>query len=59
MPAPGTFVIAGGGLAGAKAAEALRGQGFDGRIVLAAEEDARPCERLADPAVPLEEAVAR
>ena len=42
MPAPDTFVIAGGGLAGAKAAQALRGQGFDGRIVLAAEEDVRP-----------------
>ena len=45
MPASDTFVIAGGGLAGAKAAEALRGQGFDGRIVLAAEEDVRPYER--------------
>ncbi|MGH3271309.1 MAG: NAD(P)/FAD-dependent oxidoreductase [Trebonia sp.] len=45
MPASGTFVIAGGGLAGAKAAEALRAQGFDGRIVLAAEEDIRPYER--------------
>jgi 3-phenylpropionate/trans-cinnamate dioxygenase ferredoxin reductase component len=45
MPAPDTFVIAGGGLAGAKAAEALREQGFDGRIVLAAEEDIRPYER--------------
>jgi len=45
MPASGTFVIAGGGLAGAKAAQALREQGFDGRIVLAAEEDIRPYER--------------
>jgi len=45
MPASETFVIAGGGLAGAKAAEALRGQGFGGRIVLAAEEDIRPYER--------------
>jgi 3-phenylpropionate/trans-cinnamate dioxygenase ferredoxin reductase subunit len=45
MPASDTFIIAGGGLAGAKAAEALRGQGFDGRIVLAAEEDIRPYER--------------
>ena len=45
MPASDTFVIAGGGLAGAKAAEALREQGFDGRIVLAAEEDIRPYER--------------
>jgi 3-phenylpropionate/trans-cinnamate dioxygenase ferredoxin reductase component len=45
MPASDTFVIAGGGLAGAKAAEALREQGFDGRIVLAAEEETRPYER--------------
>jgi 3-phenylpropionate/trans-cinnamate dioxygenase ferredoxin reductase component len=45
MPASDTFVIAGGGLAGAKAAEALREQGFDGRIVLAAEEEIRPYER--------------
>ena len=45
MPAADTFVIAGGGLAGAKAAEALREQGFDGRIVLACEEDIRPYER--------------
>ena len=45
MPASDTFVIAGGGLAGAKAAEALREQGFDGRIVLACEEDLRPYER--------------
>jgi 3-phenylpropionate/trans-cinnamate dioxygenase ferredoxin reductase component len=45
MPASDTFVIAGGGLAGAKAAEALREQGFDGRLVLATEEDIRPYER--------------
>jgi 3-phenylpropionate/trans-cinnamate dioxygenase ferredoxin reductase subunit len=45
MPATETFVIAGGGLAGAKAAQALREQGFSGRIVLAAEEDIRPYER--------------
>jgi 3-phenylpropionate/trans-cinnamate dioxygenase ferredoxin reductase subunit len=45
MPASETFVIAGGDLAGAKAAEALREQGFDGRIVLAAEESVRPFER--------------
>lgn len=45
MPASDTFVIAGGGLAGAKAAEALRQQGFGGRIVLACEEDVRPYER--------------
>jgi 3-phenylpropionate/trans-cinnamate dioxygenase ferredoxin reductase subunit len=40
-----TFVIAGGGLAGAKGAEALRDQGFDGDIVLIAEEPNRPYER--------------
>jgi hypothetical protein len=34
MPASDTFVIA-GGLAGAKSAEALREQGFGGRIVIA------------------------
>jgi 3-phenylpropionate/trans-cinnamate dioxygenase ferredoxin reductase component len=45
MPVSDTFVIAGGALAGAKAAEAPRGQGFGGRIVLAAEEDIRPYER--------------
>jgi 3-phenylpropionate/trans-cinnamate dioxygenase ferredoxin reductase subunit len=31
---PQTFVIVGAGLAGAKAAETLRWEGFDGRIVL-------------------------
>ena len=40
-----TFVIVGGGLAGAKAAEALRDQGFDGRIVLYAQESRLPYER--------------
>jgi 3-phenylpropionate/trans-cinnamate dioxygenase ferredoxin reductase subunit len=29
-----TFVIAGASLAGAKAAEEVRAQGFDGRVVL-------------------------
>ena len=29
-----TFAIVGGGLAGAKAAETLRSEGFDGRVVL-------------------------
>ena len=47
MPASGTFVIAGGGLASAKTAEALREQGFDGRIVLAAEEDHPPLRTAA------------
>src|SRR4051812_48395115 len=40
-----TFVIVGGGLAGAKGAEALRDQGFDGDIVLITEEQVRPYER--------------
>ncbi|CAM3556894.1 FAD-dependent oxidoreductase [Kibdelosporangium persicum] len=40
-----TFVIVGGGLAGAKGAEALRDQGFDGDIVLVTDERDRPYER--------------
>jgi 3-phenylpropionate/trans-cinnamate dioxygenase ferredoxin reductase subunit len=40
-----TFVIVGAGLAGAKTAEALRGEGFDGRIVLLGEEVERPYDR--------------
>jgi 3-phenylpropionate/trans-cinnamate dioxygenase ferredoxin reductase component len=40
-----TFVIVGASLAGAKAAETLRGEGFDGRIVLVGEESVRPYER--------------
>jgi 3-phenylpropionate/trans-cinnamate dioxygenase ferredoxin reductase subunit len=40
-----TFVIVGGGLAGAKAAEALRSQGFDGRLVLLGAEHHAPYER--------------
>ncbi|MFD5247117.1 NAD(P)/FAD-dependent oxidoreductase [Amycolatopsis sp. NPDC058340] len=40
-----TFVVIGAGLAGAKAAEALRDKGFDGRIVLLGEEGHRPYER--------------
>ncbi|HEX5116260.1 MAG TPA: FAD-dependent oxidoreductase [Pseudonocardiaceae bacterium] len=40
-----TFVIVGGGLAGAKAAEALREQGFDGRVVLVGAEVHLPYER--------------
>ena len=34
MPAQVPFVIVGGGLAGAKAAETLRAEGFDGPVVL-------------------------
>jgi 3-phenylpropionate/trans-cinnamate dioxygenase ferredoxin reductase component len=40
-----TFVIIGGGLAGAKAAEALREQDFGGHIVLFAQEEHLPYER--------------
>ena len=40
-----TFVIVGAGLAGAKAAEALRDEGFDGRIMLIGAEAHRPYER--------------
>jgi 3-phenylpropionate/trans-cinnamate dioxygenase ferredoxin reductase subunit len=40
-----TFVIVGAGLAGAKAAEALRSQGFDGRLVLLGGEHHAPYER--------------
>src|SRR4051812_9087125 len=40
-----TFVIVGAGLAGAKAAEALRTEGFEGRLVLIGAEDELPYER--------------
>ena len=40
-----TFVIAGASLAGAKAAEMLRDEGFDGEIVLLGAETERPYER--------------
>jgi len=40
-----TFVIAGASLAGAKAAETLRDEGFDGEIVLLGAEPERPYER--------------
>jgi 3-phenylpropionate/trans-cinnamate dioxygenase ferredoxin reductase subunit len=40
-----TFAIIGASLAGAKAAEALRDDGFDGRIVLLGAESERPYER--------------
>lgn len=45
MSAAPTFVIVGGGLAGAKAAAALRDSDFDGDIVLIAEEAQPPYER--------------
>jgi len=40
-----THVIVGASLAGAKAAEALRQEGFDGRVVLVGAEHERPYER--------------
>ncbi|MFI9560852.1 NAD(P)/FAD-dependent oxidoreductase [Nonomuraea endophytica] len=40
-----TFVIVGAGLAGAKAAQTLREEGFDGEIVLIGAETERPYER--------------
>jgi 3-phenylpropionate/trans-cinnamate dioxygenase ferredoxin reductase component len=43
--ASSTFVIVGGGLAGAKAVEALRDGDFDGRIILFADEEYLPYER--------------
>jgi 3-phenylpropionate/trans-cinnamate dioxygenase ferredoxin reductase subunit len=45
MPTDRTFIIVGAGLAGAKAAEALRQEGFEGRLVLIGEEPDRPYER--------------
>ncbi|HEY4094262.1 MAG TPA: FAD-dependent oxidoreductase, partial [Baekduia sp.] len=44
-PAARMFVIVGASLAGAKAAETLRTEGFDGRIVLVGSENERPYER--------------
>ena len=40
-----TFVIVGAGMTGAKAAETLREEGFDGRVVLVGQERERPYER--------------
>src|SRR5215204_7522213 len=46
MPSrPFVIVIAGASLAGAKAAETLRAEGFDGRVVLLGGEAERPYER--------------
>jgi 3-phenylpropionate/trans-cinnamate dioxygenase ferredoxin reductase subunit len=45
MTTTNTHVIVGGGLAAAKAAQALRESGFDGRLVLIGDETARPYER--------------
>ncbi len=45
MPAKQRFVIVGASLAGAKAAETLRTEGFDGEVVLIGDEPVRPYER--------------
>jgi len=45
MASEQTFVIVGASLAGAMAAETLRSEGFDGRVVLIGEEAQRPYER--------------
>jgi hypothetical protein len=46
MP-PGTVLVVGAGLAGSRAAETLRADGFNGRIVLAGDEPTAPYERPA------------
>jgi 3-phenylpropionate/trans-cinnamate dioxygenase ferredoxin reductase component len=45
MPSSTTFVIVGGGLAGAKAAESLRDNDFDGQVILFGDEEHLPYER--------------
>jgi NADPH-dependent 2,4-dienoyl-CoA reductase/sulfur reductase-like enzyme len=45
MPATETYVIVGASLAGAKAAQTLREEGFAGRVVLIGDETLRPYER--------------
>lgn len=45
MSSTRTFIVVGGGLAGAKTAEALRARDFDGSIILLSEEDHLPYER--------------
>jgi 3-phenylpropionate/trans-cinnamate dioxygenase ferredoxin reductase subunit len=63
MTSDQTNVIVGASLTGARAAETLRSEGFDGRVVVVGREDERPYERppllkdywLSDLDVPLEE----
>lgn len=45
MSQPRSVVVVGGGLAAARAAEGLREEGFDGRVVIVGAEDERPYER--------------
>jgi 3-phenylpropionate/trans-cinnamate dioxygenase ferredoxin reductase subunit len=44
-PTPESIVIVGASLAGAKAAETLRAEGYEGRLVLVGDEPERPYER--------------
>ena len=46
MP-PGSILIVGAGLAGARCAETLRAEGFEGQLVLVGEEPVAPYERPA------------
>ncbi|HEX5094548.1 MAG TPA: FAD-dependent oxidoreductase [Acidimicrobiia bacterium] len=45
MPDDRTFLIVGASLTGAKAAETLRAEGFEGRVLLVGDERSRPYER--------------
>lgn len=47
MTLPGTVVIVGAGLAGARCAETLRSEGFEGEVVLVGDEPHAPYERPA------------
>jgi 3-phenylpropionate/trans-cinnamate dioxygenase ferredoxin reductase subunit len=47
MTKPGTVIIVGAGLAGARCAETLRAEGYDGSVVLVGDEQHAPYERPA------------
>ena len=44
---PGTVLVVGAGLAGARAAETLRAEGYDGRVIVVGDEASPPYERPA------------
>ena len=44
---PGTVLVVGAGLAGARAAETLRAEGYDGRLIVVGDEASAPYERPA------------
>jgi 3-phenylpropionate/trans-cinnamate dioxygenase ferredoxin reductase subunit len=44
---PGTVLVVGAGLAGSRAAETLRAEGYEGRLILAGDEPTAPYERPA------------